>query len=393
MWMVVVNRSLAIACIWLMAYLINVMLDQRNRSLRNQQHLAAAQQIAHSGSFELNFRTMVLRGSRAFDAMHARRTRDGSWAAFVDQKVAPDDRPALAALLARARDGIDPDPFEFSFLGPDNVARNAVLHAQLVTGAGGAVTGLIGVVQDVTEARKAQAQQAEIEAQLRHAQKLEALGELSGGIAHDLNNTLLPVTMLVPALLKTAQGNLREGLEIIAAAADRARELVREILAFSRKDPAARAPLRLDQLVRQALPILRAGIPATINIATDLVEVPEILGNKGQLYQTLLNLVTNGARAIGSKPGTVTISVGRDRDGGVHLSVVDDGVGMDSAMRARIFEPFFTSRPEAGGTGLGLAIVHGIVNTHGGTINVASSPGEGTRFDLVFPPLKQLEPV
>ncbi len=393
MWMALVDRMLTIACIWLMAFLINAILEQRNRSQRDQQHLAAAQRLARSGSFEISFRTMVLRGSQAFDAMHARASPDSSWSAFVERVVAPDDRAALMALVEDARRGQIPDALDYSFLGPDNAAHNAVLHVQLMSGVGGAPAGLIGVVQDVTEARRAQAQQAEIEAQLRHAQKLEALGELSGGIAHDLNNTLLPVTMLVPALLKTAQGNIREGLEIIAAAADRARELVREILMFSRKDPVAKAPLRLDALVQQALPILRAGIPATVNIATDLAAVPEILGSKGQLYQTLLNLVTNGARAIGSNPGTVTIRVGGGRAGGVQLSVIDDGIGMDSATRARIFEPFFTSRPDAGGTGLGLAIVHGIVNAHGGTINVASAPGEGTRFDLVFPALTPQEAV
>jgi signal transduction histidine kinase len=247
------------------------------------------------------------------------------------------------------------------------------------------------VVQDVTEARKAQAHQAEIEMQLRHAQKLEALGELVGGIAHDLNNTLLPVTMLVPALRKSAHGRVSEGLEIIGSAADRARELVREILRFSRKDPASKEPLRLDELVTQALPIIRAGIPKTTKIVAEMTEVPEILGSKGQIYQTLLNLVTNAARAIGTKHGTITINVRQDPSGDVVLTVADDGIGMDEATRTHIFEPFFTRHANAGGTGLGLSIVNGIVLAHGGSISVASSPGVGTRFELKFPVQRMME--
>ncbi|TFU01264.1 hypothetical protein EUV02_13250 [Polymorphobacter arshaanensis] len=391
LWMVIINRSLAIIAVWLIAFLVNAVLVARNRSRRSQQHLASAQRLAKSGSFELDFRTMMLEGSHAFDLMHARREGPGSWAAFADTSVAPDDRAALARLIERARDGVESDPIDYSFLGADASARNAVLHTRLIKGPGGAVTGLIGVVQDVTEARKAQAHQAEIEMQLRHAQKLEALGELVGGIAHDLNNTLLPVTMLVPALRKSAPGRISEGLELIGSAADRARELVREILRFSRKDPASKEPLRLDELVAQALPIIRAGIPKTTKIVAEMTEVPEILGSKGQIYQTLLNLVTNAARAIGTKHGTITINVRHDPGGNVVLTVADDGIGMDEATRAHIFEPFFTRHANAGGTGLGLSIVNGIVMAHGGSISVASAPGVGTRFELKFPAQRMME--
>ena len=390
-WMVIVNRMLAIMAVWFMAALVNALLKARNRSRRSQQHLAAAQRVANSGSFELTFRTMTLDGSHAFDLMHARREGPDSWSSFVENSVAPDDRAALLALVENARNGTLSSALEYNFLGADASAHNAILHTRLIRGAGGAVTGLIGVVQDVTEARKAQAHQAEIEMQLRHAQKLEALGELVGGIAHDLNNTLLPVTMLVPALRKSAQGRVSEGLEIIGSAADRARELVREILRFSRKDPASKEPLRLDELVTQALPIIRAGIPKTTKIVAEMIEVPEILGSKGQIYQTLLNLVTNAARAIGTKHGTITINVRHDPSGDVVLTVADDGIGMDEATRTHIFEPFFTRHANAGGTGLGLSIVNGIVMAHGGSISVASAPGVGTRFELKFPAQRMME--
>lgn len=391
MWMALINRTLAIIALWLIAFLANALLVARNRARRNQQHLASAQHVAKSGSFELDFRTMTIEGSLAFDLMHARDEGPGGWLSYVQNSIAPEDRAALLALAENARNGIMSDAVEYNFLGADASARNAVLQTRLIKGPGGAVTGLIGVVQDVTEARKAQAHQAEIEMQLRHAQKLEALGELVGGIAHDLNNTLLPVTMLVPALRKSAHGRVSEGLEIIGSAADRARELVREILRFSRKDPASKEPLRLDELVTQALPIIRAGIPKTTKIVAEMTEVPEILGSKGQIYQTLLNLVTNAARAIGTKHGTITINVRHDPSGDVVLTVADDGIGMDEATRTHIFEPFFTRHANAGGTGLGLSIVNGIVLAHGGSISVASAPGVGTRFELKFPAQRMME--
>ena len=180
-------------------------------------------------------------------------------------------------------------------------------------------------------------------------------------------------------------------LRIRTVDVDRARELVREILRFSRKDPASKEPLRLDELVTQALPIIRAGIPKTTKIVAEMTEVPEILGSKGQIYQTLLNLVTNAARAIGTKHGTITINVRHDPGGDVVLTVADDGIGMDEATRTHIFEPFFTRHANAGGTGLGLSIVNGIVLAHGGSISVASSPGVGTRFELKFPVQRMME--
>jgi signal transduction histidine kinase len=213
---------------------------------------------------------------------------------------------------------------------------------------------------------------------------------LAGGIAHDLNNTLVPITTLTPLLIERATPYDAEILQIVMNAARRAKELVREMLVFSRKGQTAHEAIRLDRLVRDSLPIIRAGIPASITIVDKLGDVPEITGSKGQIYQTILNLATNAAHAIGDRAGTITIGAtcetGRAmQPAEIRLYVEDDGAGMDSETSARIFEPFFSTKDARQGTGLGLSIVSGIMKSHGGSIAVRSAPGRGTRFDLLFP--------
>ncbi len=398
---VLINRALALVAVWFIAFLVHKLLVERNRYRRAQIHLAAAQTLAKCGSFEVDLVTMTLRGSRAFDAMHGRPDRgEEPWVRFVERTVAPDDRQVLAEVVASARRGIATHRLDYSFVSAAGTARNAALQTQLLRGDGGgdggSVTGVIGVVQDVTEQRAADAHHAEIEMQLRHSQKLESLGVLVGSLSHDLNNTLLPITMVAPLLARSADPATREGLEMITDAAGRARELVREILAFSRKEATSVGTIRLDLLVAQAMTIIRAGIPVTIQIVADLQPVPEIVGSKGQIYQAVLNLMTNAAQAVGEAGGTITIAVdyrtmAPNDEGRVCLSVADNGAGMDDATRQRIFEPFFTNRVASGGTGLGLSIVRGVVQTHGGSISVQSTIGQGTRFDLLFPPSVQAE--
>ncbi|WP_404336710.1 nitrogen regulation protein NR(II) [Sphingomonas sp. MMS12-HWE2-04] len=232
-------------------------------------------------------------------------------------------------------------------------------------------------------------QQADLEAQLRHAQKLEALGTLAGSIVHDMNNTLVPITTLAPLLMETIDPADRHILKIILNAARRAKELVREMLVFSRKDELPPEIFRLDQLMKDALVIIRAGIPASIEIVEQLSPVPEMVGRKGQIYQAILNLATNAGQAIGDRAGAITIGVLEDRDAdgapNIRLFVADDGPGMAPEIVERIFEPYFSTKTATTGTGLGLAIVRGIITSHGGSIAVHSVVGKGTRFDVLFP--------
>jgi PAS domain S-box-containing protein len=389
LWAVELNRSLDILAVWVVALLVYLQRRATRDLERGARHLASAQELAEVGSFELDLGRMRFKPSVQFDTMYGLAPmpiRD--WSEFARATLPPDDRAAIEAIFAAARRGEELRDLDYSFLRADGAARNAIMHCEtLANGAGGSAM-LVGVVRDVTELRQAEARQADIESQLRHAQKMEALGVVAGSVAHDLNNTLMPITTLVPFMIEEAgDAEHKRSLEIIIRSGRRARELVREILTFSRKEEPGQEPLRLDLLARDTLTILRAGIPTSIAIVDALEPVPEILGTRGQLYQTILNLATNAAQAIGDKGGSITIVVcpgGGEESPCVHLSVAD-GAGMDEATRARIFEPFFSTKTESAGTGLGLAIVSGIVARHHGTIAVESAPGRGTRFDLVFP--------
>jgi signal transduction histidine kinase len=279
-----------------------------------------------------------------------------------------------------------PPPIEYRARRSDGEVRILYQEAEGILDEAGKLAALIGVVRDVTQLRAAERKHEELEAQLFHSQKLEALGTLAGGIAHDLNNALMPVIGLTELVLRRlpADCSERKHLEHVCDAGRQARKLVQQVLAFGRKTVASKELVRLDLLVGEALGMVRASLPTTLQLRPRLAVVPPVLGDRGQLYQVLLNLVTNAAHAIGDRQGTVAIEVAAEGPY-VRLSVEDDGCGMDEPTRLRIFEPFFTTKAVNEGTGLGLSVVHGIVMSHGGRIDVASRPGVGTRFDVWLP--------
>jgi signal transduction histidine kinase len=250
--------------------------------------------------------------------------------------------------------------------------------------------GSVSLWTDISEIKQAEARRLGLEAQLFHSQKLEALGTLAGGIAHDLNNTLVPILALTKLSLRRApEGSPeRNNLEIVAQAAGRARDLVSQIVAFSRKDHSAKTSIRLDAIVAEAFKMMRSSIPRTIDMRSELKLVPTIEGDGSQLHQVIVNLLANASQAIGAVPGVITVGVKHvagPNGGQIGLWVEDTGCGMPKDVQRRIFEPFFTTRGVGEGTGLGLSVVHGIVASHGGEIHVTSEIGKGSRFDVVLP--------
>ncbi|HWA24280.1 MAG TPA: PAS domain S-box protein [Lacunisphaera sp.] len=282
----------------------------------------------------------------------------------------------------------------------DGRIMTTLSNAELIDVAGRAC--FLNVLEDITERRRAEDQKALLEAQLRQNQKLEALGTLAGGIAHDFNNILTAIIvnqeLAVMDAADPAQVRLR--LAEIGRASNRAKELVRQILTFSRQQQHERLKQRLQPILQEALGLLRSSLPSTIEMEQDLSpEAPPVLADASQIHQVLMNLCTNAAHAMRAGPGRLAVRLSaRALDAAAclglpdlqpgryaHLVVADSGHGMDASVLTHIFEPFFTTKGPGEGTGLGLAMVHGIVRDHDGAIFVQSRPGAGTTFDLYFP--------
>jgi two-component system cell cycle sensor histidine kinase/response regulator CckA len=250
--------------------------------------------------------------------------------------------------------------------------------------ADGAPAGTVTVARDLTE-------RLLLEAQLRHAQKLDALGRLSGGIAHDFNNLLTAILAnahLLAEGLPASQPELRGDVAEVMAAAHRGAELTRKLLAFGRRELLERRPIDLTAVLAENAAMVRRLVPEPIDIQLDLPNRPVMVNaDQGALGQILLNLVTNARDAM-PDAGQLEIAlseVTHDGRHGARLTVRDSGTGMDEATRAHVFEPFFTTKPSGQGTGLGLSIAYGLVQRHDGTIEIESSPGVGTTVVIELP--------
>ncbi|XPS88735.1 two component system sensor histidine kinase, hybrid [Desulfosarcina variabilis str. Montpellier] len=255
---------------------------------------------------------------------------------------------------------------------------------------------------EMETSRQAEQENLDLQLQLQQAQKMEAVGTLAGGIAHDFNNILGAIMGYTEiSLLQTPEDNdVRKNLDKILKASQRAKELVNQILAFSRQRPLDVQVFRLKPLVKEVLALLRASLPRTIDIRQEIsAELYAIEADPTQIHQVLMNLCTNAAHAMEENGGRLTVTLGNvmlekerspklwDLSPGqfVRLSVEDTGHGIPPDIVERIFEPYFTTKKLGKGTGMGLAVTHGIIKSCGGTITVESQVGEGTRFDIYLP--------
>ena len=258
------------------------------------------------------------------------------------------------------------------------------------------------ILRDIAERVKSEETQRTLQSQLLQSQKMEAVGSLAGGIAHDFNNILSVIignAELVKLKLAPKHKAMKHIEEVINAS-DRAQELVRQILAFSRKQDTEFRPIRLHYILREGMKLLRASLPSTIEIKVDLpMNGPLILGDATQIHQVIMNLCTNAAQAMEGINGKLflrqktvefddrSILFHPDLKKGHYamFTVQDTGYGMDGFTLKRIFEPFFTTKAPGKGTGLGLAIVHAIIKNHGGAIKIQSQVGKGTQVDVYLP--------
>ncbi len=264
----------------------------------------------------------------------------------------------------------------------------------------GHCTGIVYSAKDVTKTR-------ELEGKLRQAQKMEAIGTLAGGIAHDFNNILTPILGYSEMLMASLPENSveREHEEQVVKAANRARDLVKQILTFSRQNEHERSPVQIHLIVNEALKLMRSSITANIDIEIKIADdCCYVLADPTQIHQMLLNLCTNAYHAMRETGGKLVVSVCRihivpedytedfDLKAGfwLKLTVSDNGTGIDKQYVEKIFDPYFTTKKKGEGTGLGLSVVHGIVKSHQAHITVYTEPGIGTEFNVYLPCIKDV---
>ncbi|MDR3569149.1 MAG: PAS domain S-box protein [Syntrophobacteraceae bacterium] len=276
----------------------------------------------------------------------------------------------------------------------DGSEYDAEVTASAIRDDSGAIRNYISIHRDVTR-------EVQLENQLRQSQKMEALGTLAGGIAHDFNNILGIIMGYTQLGIYDSQSGkpAHTKLEEVLKATHRAKELVQQILAFSRRTEQQKMVLNPGTIVKEAMRILRPSLPSTIEIKTDVASNAAILADPTQMHQVLMNLCTNAAHAMEDAGGVLEVTLAdKELDAGpaasqkglprgryVELTVRDSGHGIDPSIIDSIFDPFFTTKEKGKGTGLGLSVVHGVVRSHGGAISVKSAPGKGSSFTVLFP--------
>ena len=258
------------------------------------------------------------------------------------------------------------------------------------------------IIRDITERKKQEQTRVMLQAQLNHAQRMEAIGTLAGGIAHDFNNILAAILGYAEmAQEDSLQGSIvKKDIDQVIKAGHRAKELVKQILAFSRQTESEKIPIQTATIVTEAIKMLRSFLPTTIDINKSIdPNAGLILADPTQINQILMNLCTNAFHAMEDVGGSLSISLKNRKltqddllnepqvqpGDFVQLSVGDTGAGIPPEIRERIFDPYFTTKEVGKGTGLGLSIIHGIVKSSGGIVSYQSQPGEGTVFHILLP--------
>ena len=328
--------------------------------------------------------------------------------------VHPDSRLIIEERLKAAAAGsVNSQRTEVKFVRPDGAVVDAEIQGTSIIYDGAPAVHV--AIRDITERKRTEAARQSLEAQLREAQKMQAIGTLAGGIAHDFNNiiaTILGNAELARQDMHAPPGAVKS-IDEIRKAGVRARDLVQQILSFSRRQPNEHKPVSLCAIVEESVRLLRITLPARVVLKVHCdAHLPRVSADATQIQQVVINLCTNASQAMQGRSGEIMVRVQflipdsalQDKHSGLRafceqhpdravcLSVSDNGCGMDAATLARIFEPFFTTKPVDEGTGLGLSVVHGIVQAHKGVITVESEPGVGTCFALYLAAL-EAEPV
>lgn len=383
--------------------------EERRRKLAAERALVEARQrmrfaleTANVGTWEIDRAAGCCTWSAEFGRVHGLPAEPyaGSLDALIEA-IHPDDRLRAREALLRAMEATEEFRLEYRVAGDVQPPRWVTLIGRPVRGEGATAAGAAGVSIDITG-------QKALEDQFRHAQRMESIGVLAGGVAHDFNNLLTAILgfsnlLLEEPYIRKAPARVREDIDQIRQAGQRAATLTSQLLAFSRKQVRQPAVIDLNPVISNLEPMLKRLVGVNIRIVTRLSRgLRRVFADAGQIEQVIMNLVVNARDAMPAG-GEVTIAtenvalnaqeaasrMGLKPGPHVMLSVRDTGTGMSAETRAHLFEPFFTTKPPGRGTGLGLATIFGIVTQHEGHIEVESELGQGTTFRIYLPEARQ----
>jgi len=309
--------------------------------------------------------------------------------AWMDQLIHPEDRAAIKAGVAAAIAGEKPFDLAFRVVLPDGEIRHIKTDAQVLRDPQGRAVRIIGVNQDRTRQVETEAVRRRLQEELQHAEKLESIGSLAGGVAHDMNNVLAAIMGMASALREghPDPDHRARSLDTIIRACVRGRDVVKSLLYFAHKDLEGAGPVNLNAIAQEMVQLLSYTTLKRVQISTDLQEPLALIeGDSGALSHALINLCVNAVDAM-PEGGSLLIRTRAAAGGPVTISVKDSGEGMSPEVIRKAIEPFFTTKPIGKGTGLGLAMVYGTVQAHKGSFEIRSEPGQGTEVILGFPPL------
>ncbi|GLH68606.1 hypothetical protein GETHPA_01390 [Geothrix rubra] len=360
------------------------------RALRSSQSsLADAQRIARLGNWDLDLVEGTLTWSEEiyhiFELDPA--AFGASYEAFLDA-IHPEDRERVD----RAYRGslVDRKPYDIvhRLLMPDGRVKHVHERCETHFDPDGRALRSVGTVQDITDQVQAEEERRRLEAEVQHFRRLDSLGSLAGGVAHDMNNILAVMMNLSELQLErlTPSDPAAQSFDLIRKACTRGADLVRKLTQFARKQIEKAEPLDLNALVREQRELLERTTLRKAEWVTDLADpLPVVMGQASEIGNAIINLSLNALDAM-PRGGRITLRTRALSTGGVELSVEDNGTGMPPEVLARALDPFFTTKPVGKGTGLGLATVYGTMKAHGGTLEIRSEVGQGTTVHLRFPP-------
>ena len=354
----------------------------------SEQFLKEAQDAGGIGTFTWDIRQNRWQGSASLDRLFGTDARHPRTLKGWMELVPADLRSGVAAQVRAAFAGRGRFDLEYPIRRPsDGALRWLQGRGEVLRDEAGAPLTLVGIMQDITEGREGEEERKRLQSQLHQAQKLESVGSLAGGVAHDMNNVLGAILSLASSLREMADPFSRESknLDTIISACMRGRGVVKSLLYFARKDLQEERAIDLNDLVREMSHLLGHTMLQRVHLQMDLEEdLGTVRGDGGALSHALMNLCVNAMDAM-PEGGVIHILTSTDADGGVSLRVRDTGEGMLPEVMAKAMEPFFTTKPQGKGTGLGLAMVYGTMKAHEGELELHSLKGQGTEVVLRFP--------